>query len=208
MSTLTWQYLLESYPAFASEILHEYKRRNGFVPYEQGFVYVIHAIGSNYYKIGKSINPDKRLLQIAPRMPFSTRFIKVWRSNFMSIAELRLHKSLKQNRANGEWFALEPHELEFVGNKFSAPSIKYAYADEILELLQRDWEEWQKSRERSPKLIDLFDASVQGERAIQQIETLFDQISESLGPSLPEDIQAILSSEFGYPTPPSVRGES
>jgi len=111
-SLLRWKDVKEHFPGVAKGVIAEYCRLGGQIPYEAGYVYLMHAQGTSYYKIGKSINPDKRLLQISPKMPFETELIKVWGTNFMSIAEKWLHKHFSEFRRNGEWFQL-PDEFLF-----------------------------------------------------------------------------------------------
>lgn len=111
-SMLHWNELKKHFPSAAKGIISEYIRVKGQIPYELGHVYLLHAKGSPYYKIGKSVAPDKRLLQISPKMPFDTELVKSWTTNFMSIAESWLHGQFSQFRVNGEWFQL-PDEYLF-----------------------------------------------------------------------------------------------
>jgi hypothetical protein len=197
---LTWKYLQEQYPKFAEGLLKEYNRCNGFVPYEQGFVYVIHAVGSNYYKIGKSINPDRRLLQIAPQMPFSTRYVKVWRSNFMSLAESHLHEWFKAKRANGEWFELEAQDLYILFDQLTEFNVKFAYARVISKILEQDREEFFRFY---PEFDEPFSEDMLGASAIAAIETLFELIARSQAPGVPDYIQSMIDSVA--PKPPEGR---
>lgn len=191
----SWQYIEENYPVFACNFAQEYRRRNGFIPYEPGFVYVIHAVGSNYYKIGKSINPDRRLLQIAPQMPFRTRFIKVWRTYFMSMAESILHGSFEEERANGEWFEFKSYNLQDLLGGWGSRGVRYAYGIEINRLLWLKREEAKQFEREFGEYI--FNSPVVGRCAIDAVENLFASYEESLDPGLPDDIKAILE-EFEH----------
>lgn len=128
-----WLDIKRNRPELADRILKEYQKRNGFVPYEQGYVYLMRACGTNYYKIGKSVNPDRRLLQIAPQMPFTTVFVKVWRSNFMSMGEKLLHHFFQDYRANGEWFKLPEHALDQLFSGWLLEDIRDAYGVAFFE---------------------------------------------------------------------------
>jgi hypothetical protein len=43
-----------------------------------GFVYVIHAVGTNRVKIGYSTKPEKRLLHLRTGSPFELRLLGKW----------------------------------------------------------------------------------------------------------------------------------
>lgn len=138
-----WAKFKETLPAIADLILAEYKAVNGFIPREPGYVYLIHAVGTEYYKIGKSINPDRRILQISPKMPFNVKFVRVWRTYFMSLAEKMLHEQYAYCRVNGEWFHLsnDPGVLDHYPMRIGllpglldysdAIDIRFAYFDDL-----------------------------------------------------------------------------
>jgi hypothetical protein len=81
------------------------------IPYKPGFIYLIRAIDTAYYKIGYTNNPSRRFSQISPKMPFKTKQMKVWRTNCMDIAEKMLHEIYAEYRTNGEWFDLPDSEI-------------------------------------------------------------------------------------------------
>lgn len=124
---INWEVLSEITPRFCKEFKAEYESNNGFVPYETGYVYVIEAVGSNYFKIGKSINPDKRILQIATKMPFPLRFVRIWQSCFMSLSEKTLHKDWEEFRVNGEWFEFDEECLCSLLGSCSSNRVRYSY---------------------------------------------------------------------------------
>lgn len=86
---------------------------------EGGFVYLMRAADTDYFKIGKSINPDRRLKQIYPKMPFETRIVGTKGTNYMSLCEKIQHSNYSHCRANGEWFQLKGEDLEGVMKYFS-----------------------------------------------------------------------------------------
>lgn len=191
LDQVSWQYICKHYPVFAQNFMQEYQRCNGFIPYEPGFVYVIHAVGSNYYKIGKSVNPDRRLLQIAPQMPFRTRFVRVWHSYFMSMAENMLHVGHEHCRANGEWFEFnDKYDLTLLLTKWNQRCVKYAYVSKIHRLLWANREEAKRYEEEFGYAP--FEADLTGSHAIAQVETLFNCCQESLDPGLPEDLKLVI----------------
>jgi hypothetical protein len=103
-----WDYprLWVRYLPRAGAILDEFYTRwencRGQLPVEVGYIYFLEA--GPYIKIGKSINPDQRLKQISPKMPFDCEFKEIFPSMFMSLAEKLLHEKFKKYRVNGEWF--------------------------------------------------------------------------------------------------------
>lgn len=191
LEQVTWQYICEHYPVFAQNFSQEYHRNQGLIPYEPGFVYIIHAVGSNYYKIGKSINPDQRLLRIAPLMPFRTRFIKVWHSYFMSLAETMLHSLFDEERVNGEWFEFHQYHLQDLLGTWGNQSARYTYSLEIHRLLWCDHQEGKQFEGEFGR--DIFIPSVTGTLAINAVETLFTYRHKALDPGLPDDIKAIVN---------------
>lgn len=132
---LSWQEIKLTFPAVRDFFIKEYKAVNGFIPREPGYIYVLKAVGTNYYKIGKSIEPDRRILEIAPKMPFDVRFAWVIRTEFMSLAESRLHDIYEDHRANGEWFLFENDITNYFEGEHHVFPIRYAYFDRFEERL-------------------------------------------------------------------------
>lgn len=126
-----WKEIKRFWPDLAQGLLAEYRRRKGRIPYEQGYVYLLGAEGRSYYKIGKSITPDKRNMRISPQMPFRTEVIRIWPTNFMDMAEKWMHWKFDKFRMNGEWFDIPCTEIDLLLKGFSVEyriGIKYAYA--------------------------------------------------------------------------------
>ncbi|HAX79884.1 MAG TPA: hypothetical protein DCY88_29625 [Cyanobacteria bacterium UBA11372] len=200
----TWSCIKQLCPDFAENLRREYNRTGGFVPYEQGYIYLIHAEGSNYYKIGKTKSPDRRLLQIAPQMPFTCKFIRVWHSNFMSLAEKYLHQSFKKFRANGEWFEFSCKELEefFNPNWAMDYKIRYAYSEHICDLIPNPNQMLIESDgikfSRGMVISIYLHYSGSGDKCISYIEGIFREISAELQPELPENIQHLSSRNDDY----------
>lgn len=72
----------------------------------KGFVYVIHAVGTNRIKIGYSVDPEKRLAQLQTGSPYELRLLAKWPGTIE--AEQRAHQCLTQYRCGGEWFSVPP----------------------------------------------------------------------------------------------------
>jgi len=189
-SVPTWQEIKENHYYFSQKFLDEHKKRNGFVPVEPGFIYLIEAVGSQFYKIGKSIHPDKRILQISPKMPFETRLLCVRRSNFMSIAEKMLHAKLQDCRTNGEWFELDDTLLCYLTMDSTSMQIRYAYVESIFQMF---FESQGVSGLRSIfKKYPLFlDSEDHGDLSIFMIESWMRSIDETVKTATTFDLKGL-----------------
>lgn len=77
----------------------------------EGFVYVIHAVGTNRIKVGHTLTPEARLKDLQTGSPFPLRMLACWPG---SVAiERRIHTVLAEFRQVGEWFAAPP----FIGHR-------------------------------------------------------------------------------------------
>lgn len=81
----------------AEEVMQRFKERNGYV-------YLIHAEGTNRYKIGRSNNPVSRLETLKGQSPYPLKIIlSVWTPDSVT-SELYLHEKYREYRIYGEWF--------------------------------------------------------------------------------------------------------
>jgi len=175
LEEMSWLDIKQDLPRTASRILRAYKQYGGLLPFNQGYVYLIHAIGSDYYKIGKSINPDRRILQISPVMPFKVRFVRVWPTNFMDKAEKYLHNLFMDERTNGEWFSFKEEELNTILAEFTVVSIRHAGIEDFLTIC--DYKEIKESQKIDPCLaIGMFDAMLNPKAGINFVERIFGEI--------------------------------
>lgn len=179
----------ENFPSVFTELENLYLECNGVVPYEPGYIYLINAVGSNYFKIGLTKNPRQRIKQISPKMPFETEYVLLWRTLFMHHAEKYLHDYFEECRANGEWFLFKlekPEEDEdSVNNIWSSfplfdptfvTEIKYSWAfDLITRIRERDSAEWYKFRSWLDDQGFLFDSYDYASSILQLIEAMFDE---------------------------------
>lgn len=81
------------------EILERYQRN-------QGYVYLIHAAGTNRYKIGRTVNPIVRLGQLQKQSPYPLRIVESFWSPDAIADEKALHSEFFESRVLGEWFEL------------------------------------------------------------------------------------------------------
>ncbi|GIW59458.1 MAG: hypothetical protein KatS3mg087_0524 [Patescibacteria group bacterium] len=73
----------------------------------QGYVYLIHAEGTNRYKIGRSVNPIARLEILKGQSPYPLRIIESFWTPDAIKDEQFLHSKHEKLRAYGEWFELD-----------------------------------------------------------------------------------------------------
>ena len=74
-----------------------------------GLVYMLQA--GQHFKIGMTINLDKRLTQIKLQLPFAATLVHTIKAANPSQAESHWHRRFASLRLNGEWFALSPAEV-------------------------------------------------------------------------------------------------
>lgn len=93
------------------------------------------------YKIGISVNPNKRSLEVSNSSGVPTKVIKVWDSYNAYSTEQKVHKEFAAKRKSGEWFKLSKKELKEVDqyiNKIDALlpcKVEYPTNDVSINLL-------------------------------------------------------------------------
>lgn len=82
----------------------------------EGCVYVVRAIGTNYYKIGITISIDSRLSGLQATTPFwDLEFVTVHYCDEYRVVEKLLHQRYTDQRMrNSEWFELTSDDLTFL----------------------------------------------------------------------------------------------
>lgn len=70
----------------------------------EGWVYLIHAIGTSRYKIGRSVNPVKRYETLKGQSPYPLQVVSTTFSLDAIADEDALHRYYSKYRAHGEWF--------------------------------------------------------------------------------------------------------
>lgn len=78
----------------------------------QTYTYIINRRGSNEYKIGQSIKPEKRLKQLQTGNGQSLKIIGCFYTD--KYLEKRLHKMFMFDRKVGEWFVLSEEKLDMI----------------------------------------------------------------------------------------------
>lgn len=96
----------------------EHERMKAYEPKQKltggaGYVYLVQS-PTGYYKIGRTVNPRNRLKTFGVLLPFEVEFVAVISTPDMRELEKELHERFAMKRANGEWFALDQHDIEYI----------------------------------------------------------------------------------------------
>lgn len=103
--------LLNEYRNSAPTPSHNQPKTKKIYP---GFVYLIQQVNGQHYKIGKSITPDKRMSLFEVKLPFPIERICTIETDDMSGLERELHETFANKRVDGEWFALDTEDVEYI----------------------------------------------------------------------------------------------
>lgn len=164
---------LEAYAPNTMKIIRrEHRKHGGKVPFDRGYVYLIHAVGTDFYKIGKSIHPDKRLTQISPKMPFECELIATRKSLFVTEAEKHYHGWLHNLRANGEWFeGINKDYFLSVPDEVIKATYMWNLSQELLDIFDGAYIQHVCGYYLDPLCVDV-------SLTIARLEALFNQITE------------------------------
>lgn len=78
-----------------------------------GFVYLVRA-KNGLYKIGSSIDPEKRLNGLKTGSPDKLIIIHTIKTDSAYEAERTFHKKFEHKKVHDEWFALDERDVEFI----------------------------------------------------------------------------------------------
>jgi T5orf172 domain. len=78
---------------------------------QAGYVYIVHGVGTNYIKVGKSTNLQKRLADLQSGVPFPLQLISVQLVHDADEVEATIQRRYAHYLSRGEWFALPEHLL-------------------------------------------------------------------------------------------------
>lgn len=79
----------------------------------KGYVYLIQS-PTGAYKIGRTTNPKDRMKTFSVKLPFEVEYVCLIQTDDMYSLEQSLHKQFATKRVNGEWFQLEPNDVEHI----------------------------------------------------------------------------------------------
>jgi len=92
------------------------ERLNNIAP---TFLYIITAIEFNgIYKIGVSSDVNKRIIQMQTGCPYTLNLVSCYSVDKAYLVENMLHVFFQKKRTCGEWFRLEPLDLEYIDSVF------------------------------------------------------------------------------------------
>jgi len=80
-----------------------------------GYVYLI-SCKEGYFKIGRSANPEGRLIQFRTLPPFEFNLEHIIPADDDREAERQLHSQFSEKRVRGEWFTLDEEDVEFISS--------------------------------------------------------------------------------------------
>ena len=79
---------------------------------EESFLYFIEAVNTGFIKIGRSANPERRLLQLSTGSP--NELVLVGKVSGGSTVESDIHGKFMHLRNRGEWFQYSSELKEFI----------------------------------------------------------------------------------------------
>lgn len=78
-----------------------------------GYVYLIRS-ASGHYKIGRTKDPKNRMKTFGIQLPFEVEYLCLIETVDMKALEMSLHEQFASKRVNGEWFALDAEDVEYI----------------------------------------------------------------------------------------------
>jgi Meiotically Up-regulated Gene 113 (MUG113) protein len=78
-----------------------------------GYVYLIQS-PTGSYKIGRARNPEDRMKTFNVKLPFEVDYVHLIETSDMYGLERAFHKRYAQKRVNGEWFMLDPEDVQYI----------------------------------------------------------------------------------------------
>lgn len=75
---------------------------------------LLQEINGTHYKIGLTTDPDKRMNTFSVKLPYKVKFVCLIETEQMHKVEKMLHQRFANKRINGEWFALDAEDVEYI----------------------------------------------------------------------------------------------
>jgi hypothetical protein len=75
-------------------------------------IYFIGIEGRNMVKVGRAINPKKRLTELAVAQPYNLKLLHTIKTHSDSALEKQIHGHLKKHHVRGEWFQITRREAK------------------------------------------------------------------------------------------------
>ena len=141
-----------------------------------GYVYLIQAVGTNRYKIGRAIDPNKRIERLGQQSAFPLKLLGTLYTDDFILQEKRLHNVAAHYRIHGEWFELPESWLISLKDWFYNPECqKYrqkAIPGNLLVLVE--------TRGFSEPLIKHFSSEQTTEEEIKRAITLLGAVEKGV----------------------------
>ena len=78
-----------------------------------GFIYLVQAVGTDKFKIGRATNVTKRIRELQTGSPLKIRYVYHAYVQNANLCEMELHNKFSNQREIGEWFALTQADIKF-----------------------------------------------------------------------------------------------
>lgn len=79
-------------------------------------LYIVHAVGSDLYKIGITKHLRARLRNMQTGSPLVIELYNFWKTNHSKVIERMLHRRYKARSVGKEWFLFSRADLEMIHN--------------------------------------------------------------------------------------------
>lgn len=116
-------------------LLDDYEAKNAIEDQKAGYVYLLHGVGTNFYKVGHTNNLDRRIKQISPILPFRLELIHSIKTDNRYALEAFFHNKFRASRQKGEWFELSPEEISlFCSRRSLTMSVLFELTDTAMQM--------------------------------------------------------------------------
>jgi predicted GIY-YIG superfamily endonuclease len=82
----------------------------------KGYVYIVQPIGHNVYKIGCTIDLERRLKRMMSTYGFKLEYVAYHRFEDYQAAEAWFHEHFRKKRLRSDWFLLTAEDIEYFKN--------------------------------------------------------------------------------------------
>jgi hypothetical protein len=97
----------------AKKIEKEQRKQERVQTNGTGYVYLIQS-PTGAYKIGRTKDPNDRMATFSVKLPFEVEYVCVIQTPDMYSLETDLHNRYAKQRVNGEWFQLNPEDVQYI----------------------------------------------------------------------------------------------
>ncbi len=158
----------------------------------QGCVYLVHATGTNRYKIGRSTNLAFRLDQLRGQSPYPLTCLEWFWSPDAIADEKALHAEVKFSRVYGEWFELaQITESDRAGLKTLELDLWKKFLNSVDSLRSKYFHGSRpEARAISNHLAEFFIAEIFTE--IEGIKTVVDNEGENSSASIRTEVEKLI----------------